>query len=173
MTKQALQKQQERVASYFKQEMDLLREVLANLLEERDALLSNQAEVLKKLSKNKDHLLESLLKIREGSQEAMRRLRESLGSEEASSLEDLVELYPYEDFSDLVFLQKTLKSLIEKIQGESERNSYLLQNKVSITRQVIHRLQGNGSPKSETYGPAGYVRGAPKKTKVTLINREV
>ena len=173
MNEDSLERKKEILVSYLKQESDLLRDVLGLMLEERDALLSNKAEELKALSARKDKVVESLLSIRDQSKLALQCLKRVLGGREAAecSLLEIMDEFPEEDFSSITLYKDTVESLLEKIQAETLRNEYLIKNKVSITRDMIHRLQGDQSP--NTYSPEGRIQSKNKKVKVALINREV
>lgn len=173
MSDEIMDMKKDRIADYYKQEVDLLRVVLGMILEERDALLHNNASKLQIISKEKEVLLESLINVRDQSAIALKELIYKISSGRHVHLifKEFADEYPTEDFSSIHLLRSTLESVTIKIQEETLRNEYLIKNKVSITREMIRKLQGDKSP--QTYGPGGQLKTKQKKAKVTLINREV
>jgi flagellar biosynthesis/type III secretory pathway chaperone len=173
MSDDLIDKKKDNIASYYKQEEDILRLVLGMIIEERGALLHNDASKLQTISKEKEVLLESLINIRDQSSGALKELIHTIsnGRHIHLSFDEFSDKYPTGDFSNIHLLRSILESVTIKIQEETLRNEYLIKNKVSITRDMIRKLQGDKSP--QTYGPGGRLKTKQKKAKVTLINREV
>ncbi len=161
------------ISDSYQKELSILRSLLGSLMEEREALLSNDTYTLDRITKEKDILLEGILQIRENASKALHSLKEIISSSRHQHLkfDAFMDEYPTEDFSNIHLLRQTLEAIAKKIQEETLRNEYLIKNKVSITRNMIHKLQGDQGP--QTYGPGGQLKAKQKKTKVTLINREV
>ncbi len=161
------------ISNIYQKEVEIMRSVLGEIIVEREALLNNDTKKLSILTKEKDVLLEAVIKLRDHSSMALKQLKNiiSVGCHQDLKFDDFIEKYPLEDFSNIQLLRGLLESLSKKIQEETLRNEYLIKNKVSITREMIRKLQGGNGP--QTYGPQGHLKHKQKKTKVILINREV
>lgn len=154
-------------------EASVLRELLDNMHEEQEAILRGDAETLKLVMTHREPLMAALFECR------TKRLRAIQNMPFARSLDgnlsdEMVETLATDGCPtscEILSLRDEILAIIERVKMQNERNRYLLQNKVYLTREMIRRLYP--SEENATYSAKGTIGKTKVKTAVTVINREV
>lgn len=167
----------DRLQEVMSQEVHLLRELLANMDLEQNAILLNDTGSLKAVMEQRES---HLYKIGQMRQERLQKIEELAvlihGDKEGKNLVkssadlDLLLSSLDSDSCVILSLRDQIVGLLEKMNERNTRNNYLLQNKISFNKEMIESLY----PKEEntTYGPQGGYKAKQKSTAVTIINRE-
>ncbi len=157
-------------------EIRILRELLGSMYEEQQSHLTNNIEVLKTLLKDRERLLSAMAKEREDRLQLIAHLykllkgKELEKNDEHESLDILTE-YASAESCEILMLRDQMLALLEQMTEQGNRNNYLLESKVSNTKELLRRV--HPADPNPTYGRTGNVQKQKVKTKVTIINREV
>ena len=169
---------QNKLEVLMRREISILRELLGNMQEEQNALVSNDVEGLKNIMDTRHPLMDLMLQVRQQRLDVFNILAElrdipiasfehSSAGLESSLLWDCIG----DECCEIISLKEQIIALLEKIQIQSNQNNYLIENRIALTKKIVEQLQHND--KNTTYNPNG-VRGKKQKnyTTITLINRE-
>ena len=176
-----LESLREEIILLMKQEIAIMRDILSSMQEEQEALLHNDTVRLKKVMEKQAPLVDQMMPIRQQRLERLKIVAESKGfpveNVEEVSIETQQELTTSSiwecigpEWVSVLSLRDQLVALLEALRDQAQKNNYLIQNKVSLTRQVVERLQ-EGSD-SATYKLDGTYQKKAQTTTVTLINKE-
>lgn len=145
----------------------VMRSLLDSIHDERQALLNNETERLKKLMIERDSIVESILQIRHSRITLVDSLSKELGvKNELFAVTD-----DYDSLScEILFFRNQLVSLYKKVASETESNNYLIVNKLSLTKHLIQRLYP--APIISTYTGQGTLKRKKSITTIALINQE-
>lgn len=158
----------------MEREVGILREMLSSLRQEQQAIIHNDTDTVKAVSKDRETLIDALYRCREKRNRLMKQLKYTLtetvdGDINKSTLEELLKDSPTGG-CEILSLREQILSLVDNLKKQSERNSYLLENKVYLTKEMIRRLYPDN--KNPTYSAQGTLA-QKAKTTVMVINREV
>ena len=159
----------------MERELAVMRELLANLQEEQQAILANQTDVITKALKERESLMETIYDCRKYRCEATRQLAEASASSDlqadlTNATLDILHNNEDPDSCTILSVRQSLLAILENIERQTVRNNYLIQNKISLTKEMIRRLYPVGD--NTTYGKDGTV-GNKRRCAVAIINREV
>jgi len=171
---EAAKKQLKEVMS---REITLMRELLSNMNEEQQAILKNDPEALKAIMKNREPMIDALFECKKHRDKEVKVLSDS--AHIATSIDgdlppDAIKtiLQGNDVLScEILTLRDQILALVEQMQKQNERNNYLLQNKVYLTKEMIRRLYPNDD--NTTYSNDGTLEAKKKRNTVMVINREV
>jgi flagellar biosynthesis/type III secretory pathway chaperone len=157
-------------------EVRLLRELLASLYEEQQAHLSNSAEQIKQLLKTRENLTGQIANERENRLSTVKRLQDLLGISDPQNTEDehdtlSILMDNASSIScEILSLRDEMLALIDQMTQQGNRNNYLIQGKISHTRELLQQIH----PKDPnmTYGAGGSMQKKSVKTKISTINKE-
>jgi flagellar biosynthesis/type III secretory pathway chaperone len=152
------------LAEAFDDEVACMREMLSSFEQEQAAILQGDSEALTLIVKERDTISQKLVTVRVTRQELIQKLGNG---------EPILELLKGRSCADsirIVSLREQLLELILQVRALAERNNYLMEGKVTLTKEMIRRLMP--SEENGTYGKDGTV-GKRRGCAVALINREV
>lgn len=159
----------------MEKEVRLLRELLSSTEAEQNALLMNASQEVMRLVQPREALLDRLTQMHNERNVIVQKIESLLQKEENIPIEESEFLsildHPLVTNSELQVLKQQMVSLLERMNTNNFRNSYLLKNKVLHTRDLFSRLQ----PKkiNTTYGLDGCKKPASKLPGAAVINKEV
>lgn len=157
-------------------EVGVMRELLSSLVQEQTAILANNTEQLNTTLKAREPQMDALLDCRKRRCDLMRAVAHGEGppplidEDLSENTLDILHTHDNPDCSGILMLRDQILELIEKLQEQTDRNSYLIRNKVAMTKEMIRRLYPGSD--NNTYGKDGTVAGS-KQCTVAIINREV
>jgi len=154
-------------------ETTILRELLGNMHEEQEAILRGDTEMLKAVMAGREPLMVTLFECRTKRLRAIQSLPFARALDGNLS-EDVVDSLAEDGCPtscEILSLRDQILAIIEKVKMQNERNRYLLQNKVYLTREMIRRIYPG--EENATYSAKGTLGKTKVKTAVTVINREV
>lgn len=167
---------QEKLKKSMKKEVSLMREVLANMQEEEQAIILNEMEILQQVMKKREPLLCFMMQLRDTRVKEMKNLACSIGLDRVSESlfekkEDLDQLLDTSCSTncEILSMRDQILSLLEKMNAQNLRNNYLLKKKVDFNKDLIDGLSGGN--KNAMYDVHGS-KGKSKTTTLTLLNRE-
>ena len=168
----------ESLKSIMDAEIGIMREVLGSMLDEQEAILHNNTEALKKVLSERESCVFRMSEAREQRMEIVKELSKALGGEESRDgqmgkqvdLENLLNQAD-SDSLEILSLRDQILALIERMNTQNGRNSYLLENRVAFHKELMRRLQPE--EKNPTYDVQGDYRKKQKMAAVAIINREV
>lgn len=140
------------LSELMSREVYILREMLSNMQQEQEAILNNNTDLLKQVTYERELMIDSMFKLREKKFEQI---------EDATIFED-PELSSFKD---------QIIAILDKLKRQGLRNSYLLENKVAFTKNMIYRLHPDES--KQLYQGDGNYGKKVKTTTITLVNHEV
>lgn len=166
-TESALQETMER-------EVGVLREILSSMRQEQQAIIHNDAELVKTISTDRESLINVLYRCREKRNKLMKQLTHTLTAQMEgdickSTLEEILKNSPTGG-CEILSLREQILSLVDQLKKQGDRNSYLLENRVYLTKEMIRRLYPDN--KNPMYSAQGTLAQRAKTT-VMVINREV
>ncbi|SCA62598.1 hypothetical protein SCG7109_AB_00550 [Chlamydiales bacterium SCGC AG-110-M15] len=174
----AVSEQQGDLKHYMQREVEVLRDILGSIQQERQCILMNDTEALKSITSQRDQQIERLAEVRELRIVSVKNLAQSMGlkvsaNEKYGSPEELSQLLNDEssDSCEILSLRDTTIVLLNKINDHTASNNYLLESKITLTKKLI----GNLGPKEDhpTYASNGGMSNKVKTKTMTLINHEV
>lgn len=167
----------ESLQSIMSTEIDIMRDVLGNMLDEQEAILHNNTEALKLVLADREPRIFRMNEAREQRIEIVKELSKSLGGEVSNDEQmgkqiDLDVLLDQVDSDsiEILSLRDQILALLEQMNTQNARNSYLLENRVAFHQELMRRLQPE--EKNPTYDVQGDYRKKQKTAAVTIINRE-
>jgi flagellar biosynthesis/type III secretory pathway chaperone len=176
-SKEHLKSIQESLQSIMNTEISIMREVLGNMLDEQGAILHNNTEALKLVLSDREPRIFRMNEAREQRIEIVKELSKSLGGEVSHDgqmgkqidLENILNQAD-SDSIEILYLRDQIVALLEKMNTQNTRNSYLLENRVAFHKEFMRRLQPE--EKNPTYDVQGDYKKKQKIAAVTIINRE-
>ncbi len=170
---QGIQKSLREVMS---REIRVLRELLANMQSEQQCHLNNDPETLKQVLGQREPLVQHLAEDRDHRLKLISELATALKKEIPEDQEidtelslELLKDYADEESCEVLLLRDQMLALLEQLRNTNGQNNYLIENKLSHTKELIQRL--HPADPNTTYGAQG--KKQAKKTTVTVINQEV
>ncbi|MDR3624532.1 MAG: hypothetical protein P4L16_05280 [Chlamydiales bacterium] len=131
---------QERVTDLLKREVILMREILANMLEEERAFIEKDPKALQNVMMRRDAPLQALMEVREERSEKLHELTSLLTPKEsaksAMNLCSLMEAKGLESF-EVVLLQDQIVALIEKMSIQHSSNEHLMEQTVPVWKEMM------------------------------------
>lgn len=118
----------EKLKESMKKEITTLREILANMHQEKELLILNDSANLEKILNERSDMLCRLDTLQSERLKAIKHLSEAAHLD-SLSLEQLLPLEE-EESCETLLLQEQLTSLKEKIEEQSHENSFLKQNRI-------------------------------------------
>jgi flagellar biosynthesis/type III secretory pathway chaperone len=159
-------------------EIRILRELLGSIYEEQQAHLTNNINGLKELQTQREQLLQKMANERETRLVLVSRLYELLtdGAQGSSSLDeheclDILTEHASSESCEILMLRDQMIALIDQMTEQGNRNNYLLEGKISHTKELLQRIHPPNP--NTTYGASGHMKKTKVKTKIRIINQEV
>jgi flagellar biosynthesis/type III secretory pathway chaperone len=167
---------QEALKKIMNREVHVLRELMNNMRREQEVHMNHEVAYLRPLMDERESIFHAIMEIRETRIGLMEQIADIIGVE--LSLEGKIDQQRGLDllgelkgpFSNEISSMKVqIISLLDQLKTQTEKNNYLIQGKLSRTRELMQRL----SPKDKNtqYGSQGNHKKA--SVAVKLINREV
>lgn len=166
-----------RLEKAMEEEVKTLRDVLTSVLDEQQAILANRTEDVRQSLGKRDRLLETIERLKQRRMLLIEELRHSVGNRydahnEGSEMQDLLTLLHLyaDDHPQISKLRDEVIQILQEVQVQTSRNSFLLKKKVDTTKTMLDELQ----PKTDhkTYSSDGSCKANAKRSNITLINRE-
>ena len=158
-------------------EISVMRDLLASMEDERQALMSDETMPLRELMNKRQGLLEKITQVRLNRIEAVKELVLLLGIHTSSDGQGgepwmMSKLLDHRDMDSchLLSLRDQILALLEKMNDYNTRNAYLLERNVEISRGLTRRL----IPRVPTpaYSMQVAERRKPKSAVATMIHPE-
>ncbi len=159
----------------MKKEISLMREILANMGEEQDVILLNKTALLKGFVNRRESIVNRATMVRQERVNVIKEIavleeKEIRADEYDIDLSELLDLTE-SNTCEVLTLREMLVTLMEKINTQNARNNYLLQNKITLTKELINSI--TPQEVNFTYGANGGAGKQVKTKTITLINHEV
>ena len=171
----SLEKLKNSLIPIMSKEVSLLREILGNALEEQKSLLHNEQELLKSIVEKKDSFLAHLEKLKGTRKKTLKRIEKLIKDQLPKDYEEkeiflfLMEMKGSEG-CQLATIKEQIVALVEKIKIQTERNNYLLHEKIHFNQKLISGLHPDG--KNPTYSMQGKISQKKQTKTLTLVNEE-
>jgi flagellar biosynthesis/type III secretory pathway chaperone len=162
----------EELNMFMKREATVMRELLDSVHYEQQVLLLNETETLKELHISRDDVMKCLLNVRQKRIEAVDELKAHPSNCQNTDQSDLLELLSNDNSltCEIISYRDQMLALYEQISLQTERNNYLIKNKISMTKEMLDRL--HPTPAHPTYNNSGVIKTKEQQVKVALINQE-
>lgn len=168
----------ENLKQVMSEEVSTMRELLSNMEQEREALLTNNMSHLKDIMDERKTLFHQIVAIREGRIMWVKKLvksfrEESIDDGQCSNIRDFHELLKDNGSHscEILCLRDQILSLMERMNTQNSRNNYLLTHKILRTYNFLESL--TPSARHNTYQDTGYCKPKQRLTTLNLLNREI